>query len=151
MRPAFWVHEPLNLLTNETLSLGYEFCIFYMKGKFHLNEKIDDRMKRFCFISEITIAELLYGATCSNRKDKILKEVESFVSQFTILPIYDSLLTFAELKNTLRSQGNLIDDFDLLIGASAVANDLILVTENMKHLERVPRLKIENWINRALD
>ena len=88
-----------------------------MKGKFHLNEKIDDKMKRYCFISEITIAELLYGATCSNRKDKMLKEVESFISQFTVLPIYGSLLMFAELKSTLRSQGLLIDDFDLLIGA----------------------------------
>ena len=37
------------------------------------------KMKRYCFISEITIAELLYGATCSNRKDKMLKEVESFI------------------------------------------------------------------------
>ena len=100
--------------------LDTNICIFYMKGKFHLNEKIDDKMKRYCFISEITIAELLYGATCSNRKDKML-----------------------------RSQGLLIDDFDLLIGASAVANDLILVTENVKHLERIPHLKIENWIDRA--
>ena len=56
---------------------------------------------------------------------------------------------FAELKSTLRSQGILIDDFDLFIGASAVANDLILVTENVKHLERIPHLKIENWIDRA--
>mgnify|MGYP000746556083 CR=1 FL=1 len=101
------------------------------------------------YLSEITIAELLYGATCSNRKDKMLKEVESFISQFTVLPIYGSLLMFAELKSTLRSQGLLIDDFDLLIGASAVANDLILVTENVKHLERIPHLKIENWIDRA--
>ena len=37
----------------------------------------------------------------------------------------------------------------LIIGASAVANDLILVTENVKHLERIPHLKIENWIDRA--
>ena len=58
-------------------------------------------------------------------------------------------IMFAELKSTLRSQGLLIDDFDLLIGASAVANDLILVTENVKHLERIPHLKIENWIDRA--
>ncbi|MRY25940.1 hypothetical protein GKD20_20440 [Parabacteroides distasonis] len=41
------------------------------------------------------------------------------------------------------------EQFDLLIGASAVANDLILVTENVKHLERIPHLKIENWIDRA--
>lgn len=120
-----------------------------MKGKFCLNEKIDDKMKHRCFISEITVAELFYGATCSNQKDKIIKEVEIFISQFTILPIYNSLLTFAELKSTLRSQGNLIDDFDLLIGASAVANDLVLVTENVKHLERIPHIEIENWINRT--
>lgn len=50
--------------------LDTNICIFYMKGKFHLNEKIDDKMKRYCFISEITIAELLYGATCSNRRIK---------------------------------------------------------------------------------
>lgn len=131
--------------------LDTNICIFYMKGKFHLSEKIDDKMKHHCFISEITVAELLYGATCSNRKDKIIKEVQTFISQFTILPIYDSLLTFAELKSTLRSQGNLIDDFDLLIGSSAVANELILVTENVKHLERIPHLKIENWIDRRLE
>ena len=70
--------------------LDTNICIFYMKGKFHLNEKIDDKMKRYCFISEITIAELLYGATCSNRKDKMLKEVESLSRslqfyQFTVL------------------------------------------------------------------
>ena len=131
--------------------LDTNICIFYMKGKFHLSKKIDDNMKHHCFISEITVAELFYGATCSNRKDKIIKEVETFISQFTILPIYDSLLIFAELKSSLRSQGNLIDDFDLLIGASAVANDLVLVTENVKHLERIPRIKIENWINRTLE
>lgn len=71
--------------------LDTNICIFYMKGKFHLNEKIDDKMKRYCFISEITIAELLYGATCSNRKDKMLKEVESFylaVLQFTNLRFF---------------------------------------------------------------
>lgn len=145
----FWERDLLNLLTNEALSFRYQHMYLLYEREFHLNEKIDDKMKRYCFISEITIAELLYGATCSNRKDKMLKEVESFISQFTVLPIYGSLLMFAELKSTLRSQGLLIDDFDLLIGASAVANDLILVTENVKHLERIPHLKIENWIDRA--
>lgn len=129
--------------------LDTNICIFYMKGQFHLNEKIDDKMKHHCFISEITVAELLYGAACSNRKDSIIKEVEIFISQFTILPIYDSLRTFAELKSFLRSRGNLIDDFDLLIGSSAVANNLILVTENVKHLERIPHIKIENWVCRV--
>ena len=54
-----------------------------------------------------------------------------------------------EKDGNLGLERALADDFDLLIGASAVANDLILVTENVKHLERIPHLKIENWIDRA--
>lgn len=42
----------------------------------------------------------------------------------------------------------MLDDFDLLIGANAIANNLILVTENEKHLERMSKVKIENWIIR---
>lgn len=85
--------------------LDTNICIFYMKGKYSLEDRIDDKLKKNCYISEITVAELYYGATCSNRKEDILKEVEKFVSQFSILPIYTSLLTFAENKTKLRSQG----------------------------------------------
>lgn len=126
--------------------LDTNICIYYMKGKYQLDKIINSRNISNCFISEITVAELLYGATCSNRKDEVLKEVELFVSKFTVLPIYDSLLTFAEIKSQLRSLGMLIDDFDLLIGSTAVKNDLVMVTENVKHLERIPHIKIENWI-----
>lgn len=42
----------------------------------------------------------------------------------------------------------MLDDFDLLIGATAIANNLILVTENEKHLERMAKINIENWIAR---
>ena len=42
----------------------------------------------------------------------------------------------------------MIDDFDILIGATALKYDMILVTENIKHLSRVPGIIIENWINR---
>jgi len=42
----------------------------------------------------------------------------------------------------------MIDDFDLLIGVTAVANNLILVTDNEKHLKRISKLKVENWIDR---
>ena len=48
----------------------------------------------------------------------------------------------------LRKQGLMIDDFDILIGATALKYDMILVTENIKHLSRVPGIIIENWINR---
>jgi len=42
-------------------------------------------------------------------------------------------------------EGNIIDDFDLLIGSTAIVNDMILVTNNEKHFERLNHIKIENW------
>jgi tRNA(fMet)-specific endonuclease VapC len=41
--------------------------------------------------------------------------------------------------------GQIIDDFDLLIGVSSIANDLILVTNNESHLGRISKIKLENW------
>lgn len=64
------------------------------------------------------------------------------------MQIDDCLEVYAESKAYLRSQGKLIDDFDLLIGATAIANDMIAVTENVKHLGMIPGIKIENWIDR---
>lgn len=49
------------------------------------------------------------------------------------------------LKANLRQQGLLIEDFDLLIAATALVHNLILVTNNTKHHSRVPGLGIENW------
>jgi len=74
--------------------------------------------------------------------------VNEFANELTILPIYNSLSLYAKEKARLRKAGNLIDDFDLLIGVTAVANNMILVSDNEKHLKRISKLKIENWIAR---
>ena len=84
--------------------------------------------------------ELLYGAACSSKKEEHLAQVNEFVNLYPILPF------FAESKAELRKQGQLIDDFDILIGVTAVANKMTLVSENLKHLSRIPNIKTENWI-----
>jgi tRNA(fMet)-specific endonuclease VapC len=122
-----------------------------MKGKYNLNKRIGDNSKSRFYISEITVAELLYGASCSNRKEQVLMDVERFVSNFKILPIWECLPLYADMKAELRKNGCLIDDFDLLIGASAIKSKLTLVTENVKHMARIPGIKIENWINREVE
>lgn len=64
---------------------------------------------------------------------------------FTVLPIYDSLDLFAKEKVRLQRQGNLIPDFDLLIGAITISNNLTLVTNNEKHFRRIEGIRLENW------
>ena len=42
----------------------------------------------------------------------------------------------------------MIENFDLLIGVTALANNLVMVTENVKHVGHIPELEIENWAER---
>ena len=123
-------------------------CIFLFKGKYSLDEQFKRKGFVNCCISEITLAELKYGAECSDRISENMKMIDDFADKITIVPIFNSLSIYAKEKAKLRKAGKLIDDFDLLIGVTAVANNLILVTENEKHLNRISKLKIENWINR---
>ncbi|MBM4456442.1 MAG: type II toxin-antitoxin system VapC family toxin [Chloroflexi bacterium] len=57
----------------------------------------------------------------------------------------DVALAFAEIKAQLRRQGSLIEDFDLVLAATARVRDLILVTNNASHFARIAGLTIENW------
>lgn len=99
-------------------------------------------------VSEITIGELFYGASKSARKAERLMDVEKIMSKFVVLPIFPCLSLYGDIKASLETKGERIDDFDLLIGSTALANDLILVTDNGRHLGRLPDIKLENWIER---
>lgn len=101
--------------------------------------------KEHCCISEITVAELKYGAECSENPNKARALANELIEQFEIIPIYSSLDYFAKEKSRLRKEGTIIDDFDLLIGATAISEKMIMVTNNIKHLSRLKNIKIEDW------
>lgn len=131
--------------------LDTDICIFFLKNKFKIKEKIIDVGIENCFISEITIAELKYGAVKSNNYEKHIKEVEKIEELFIVIPIYESFNHFAKEKVQLQKQGALIPDFDLLIGSTAIHNQLVMVTNNEKHLNRIAGIQIENWKNPLSD
>lgn len=121
-------------------------CIYFIQGKYNLKEKFRKIKEENRFISEITLAELKFGVQNSSFPKKNIKPLEDFLTGVQILPIYNSLDLYAIEKSRLRKAGTIIDDFDILIGVSAVANKLILVTNNEKHLGRIEGIKIENWV-----
>lgn len=92
------------------------------------------------------MAELKYGAEKSEYPGKNRKTIEAFANQIKLLPIYKALDTFAREKARLRKKGKVVDDFDLLIGSSAIVNQMILVTNNEKHFTMLKGIQIENWI-----
>lgn len=128
--------------------LDTNICIYFLKNLYGVPEKIKAIGNKNCFISDITLVELYYGASNSGHKEQKMRGVKAIEKYFTVISIQKALENFGDNKAYLKKQGNLIDDFDLLIGSTAVACDLIMVTENVKHLERIPKIQIENWIKR---
>jgi tRNA(fMet)-specific endonuclease VapC len=128
--------------------LDTNICIHFFRGKFNLIEKFESIDVKNCAISEITLAELVFGAESSENPQKNYDIIEKFAAQITILPIFDSIYKYGKEKARLRKLGVMISDFDLLIGCTSTENDLIMVTENFKEFERILDIKIENWISR---
>ena len=114
-----------------------------------MNKKIADVDEQNCFISEMTVAELKYGIENSKTMDAMRPIVEALISKFAIIPIFNSLDIYAKEKAKLRRQGQMIDDFDILIGATAIANDMIMVTNNVEHLKRLENIQIQDWTTSA--
>lgn len=125
--------------------LDTNICIYFLKGRYNLVEKFDRIGFGNLYISEITVAELKFGAAKSEKPEKNKMVIENIISKFKQIPIYKSLDVYAEEKARLQKIGNIVDDFDLLIGSSAITNNMTLVTNNEKHFTRLNGIIIENW------
>ncbi|MEZ4985321.1 MAG: type II toxin-antitoxin system VapC family toxin [Saprospiraceae bacterium] len=130
----------------ENYLLDSDICIFFLRGAYGLKEKILQVGIENCYVSEITIAELSFGAAKSANYDKHILEVEGVEQLFGVVPIYECIRLFAAEKVYLNKLGQTIPDFDLLIGVTAVKYNMVLVTNNEKHLRRIRGIKIENWL-----
>ena len=124
--------------------LDTNICVFFLRGKLNLDDLIRQKGRENCFISEITVVELRYGAENSDNPTKAHKSVDAFVGGLSIIPIYGSIRRYAKEKVRLRKIGKpMHDEFDLLIGVTAIENKLTLVTDNLKDFEPLDGVKIE--------
>lgn len=99
-----------------------------------------------CALCDITLYELYYGAYCSANASRNIEVVERLKSLIQIIPSSDSYFEAARQKARLRQEGQLIEDFDILIGCTAKVSDRTLVSDNEKHLGRLDGVQIENWL-----
>ncbi len=119
--------------------------IYFLNGKFRIKDKIKEVGLSNCAISEITVAELFYGAEKSDFPDKNIKTINNLIENITIIPAFDAIQIYGKEKARLSKIGRLISDFDLLIGSTAIANELIIVTRNTSEFERLEGIKLEDW------
>jgi tRNA(fMet)-specific endonuclease VapC len=127
--------------------LDTNICSYYLKGLFDLRAKIQNAGWTNCAISELTIAELKFGVALSTspKKDILQQVVEQFISSIQCLPLLPAYDYYATEKARLRKKGTPIDEFDLLIGCTAVVHQRVLITNNDKHFLGIESIVIENW------
>lgn len=116
-----------------------------MRGKYDMNRKIILAGINNCYLSEITVAELYYGAENSDDPDKTMRETEEFISLFRVIPFGKSLHTFGKEMAYLKSIGRKIESFDMAIGSIALQHKMVMVTDNIDHLGRIRGIEIEDW------
>ena len=99
-------------------------------------------------ISSITLGELFYGVSKSSKPGRNLIALTQFAAPLEILPFGgEASQYYGELRAHLEKQGTPMGSLDMLIAAHALSIDSTLVTNNDKEFNRVPRLKIENWVS----
>ena len=131
--------------------LDTNICIHFTKNEYGIVEKLDHIGFDNCFISELTIAEMLYGVANSAPTKQAanrhaLNELRTAFGGY-VLPIADCFEHYAAEKTRLRRSGRPVDDFDLMIGCTALRHGLTLVTRNTKHFTNIAGLALENWID----
>ncbi len=98
-------------------------------------------------MSLITYGELRFGAEKSIRRQEALT---SLTQLSELIPVLEANATVGERYGALRAHlerlGTPIGNNDLWIAAHALALDVTLVTHNSREFERVPGLKLENWV-----
>jgi tRNA(fMet)-specific endonuclease VapC len=132
-----------------TYLLDTNICIYIAK------QKPESVLKRFTSLtvgeiamSTITYGELLYGAEKSHHPKKTKDLLEELTHLIPPLPLAtDTGKFYGHIRSQLEKRGKIIGNNDLWIAAHALSMDLIIVTNNTKEFSRVPKLKLENWIN----
>lgn len=98
-------------------------------------------------VSIITVAELRYGVERSSSARINISHVEAYCAKLLIWPWdFDAAVHYARIRFQLEKQGTPLAHMDLMIAAHALALNAVLVTNNIKHFDRVPGLKVETWV-----
>lgn len=129
-----------------TYLLDTDTCIYWLRDRYSVREKVRQIGWDEISICVITVAELYFGAYNSNRVTENLERAEFFIQELPVLPLSDAVLRrFGELKAQFRRIGQPIADFDLLIARVVLTESKILVTNNTRHYDRTSELQLENW------
>ncbi len=120
--------------------------VYSLKGSVAVEKNLQLHLNDPMKISVMTLMELYYGAYKSHRVTGNLAKLRTLENALEVIPAgKESADIFGTLKAKLEKSGSRLDDFDLVIAATALSHNLILVTNNVKHFQRIDGLKFTDW------
>ena len=128
--------------------LDTDTCIYIIRRK---PVEVIDRFRKLRIsqigISSITLSELEYGVRKSSRPEQNHLALSQFIAPMEILPYGDGAEQhYGEIRAHLERVGTPIGSLDMLIAGHALSSGCTLVTNNVREFERVPNLKVSNWV-----
>ena len=127
--------------------LDTNICIYVMKHvPAALESRFNDTAEQLC-ISSITLAELDFGVEKSAQREDNLRGLEQFIARVEVLPFSaKAAMHYGQIRAELTRAGTQCGSNDMLIGAHARSEGLIVVTNNMREFSRMPGLRSVNWV-----
>ena len=123
-----------------------DIIIYSIKGNEVVRQHFAAHSDSLKSISVVTYGELVYGARRSADEARNMATARRIAELFPVIGVSKPIIeAFAEIKALLHKKGTPVDDMDLLIAATALHHNCILVTNNQRHFSLVPGLSIENW------
>lgn len=122
---------------------------YFLKG---IQPRLTERMAKSlqtqdAAISAITRAEMRYGQALMAADDKRRRGIDLLLGQLPTLPWTATAADrYGDIQSQFKKQGTPIGEMDTQIAAHALAENLVLVTHNTKHFDRVPGLRLEDWM-----
>lgn len=123
--------------------LDTSVIIDYLRGKQDVVDLLDN-IEGDLYSSYICLAELYEGVYRGSNTNKVEQVVIKFFASLSGIFGVDEAIAkkFGEIRADLKTKGNVIEDLDLMIAATCLVNNLTLITQNIKHFNRVDNLAI---------
>ena len=137
-------------MENKQYLLDTNILIDFMDDVPAVVERVLQIGTRQCCLSVISLHELYFGAYLAgerNKKfyDREINKINKLLEFFTVLSLETTGEAYGRIKYALRKKGKPVDEFDMVIASHALSEGLTIVTDNIKHIENMPDVKVENW------
>jgi len=128
--------------------LDTNICIYVIKNRpAQLRERFNNIADQLC-ISVVTLAELIYGAEKSAWPHENLAVVEQFCARLDVLAFAERAAShYGQLWADIERAGQPVGIHDMMIGGHARSEGLTVVTNNLREFQRMPGLRLENWLS----